>query len=54
VAGERVVQGIVFVDLDPPVPERGIGFRTSVHKLGLGLEDPDGFLAALHAPPETF
>jgi len=47
-------KGIVFLDIDPRQPGRGIGFRTSVRRLGLGLEDPDGFLAALGAPPETF
>ena len=40
-------RNIVRLDLDPPVSGRSAGLRTRVKILGLGLKDPDGFLAAL-------
>ena len=39
--------GIVSMDIDPPARARVAGFRVKVRRLGISLEDPDGFLAAL-------
>ena len=43
-------KGIVWLRIDPPVKGRVLGVPTKLRRLGLGLEDPDGFLAALGAP----
>jgi hypothetical protein len=43
-------EGIVSLQIDPPVEGRCLGVRMHVKKLGLGLADPDGFLAAVGAP----
>jgi hypothetical protein len=40
-------EGIVFLDLLPPARGRSGPFRITIERLGLGLEDPDGFLRAL-------
>lgn len=40
-------QGIVFLDLDPPAKGRSGPFPITIRRLGLGLDDPDGFLRAL-------
>lgn len=42
--------GVVDVRLDPPARGRMAFFRIKVRRLGLGLQDPDGFLAALGVP----
>jgi hypothetical protein len=42
--------GLLFLDLEPPGRARVLGWPVKVRKLGLGLDDPDGFLAALGAP----
>jgi hypothetical protein len=41
--------GIVLLYLDPPSSARVLGVPISLRKLGLSLEDPEGFLAALGA-----
>lgn len=41
--------GIVLLDLRDLVSARSLGFPIKIRRLGLGLEDPDGFLAALAA-----
>ena len=43
-------KGIVSLTIDPPVEGRCLGVRMHVKKLGLGLVDPEGFLAAVGAP----
>jgi hypothetical protein len=40
-------EGIVFLDLLPPARGHSGPFRITIERLGLGLEDPDGFLRAL-------
>jgi hypothetical protein len=40
-------KGIVFLDLLPAENGRMGPFRITIERLGLGLEDPDGFLRAL-------
>ncbi|HZB02234.1 MAG TPA: hypothetical protein VE800_09025 [Actinomycetota bacterium] len=40
-------QGIVFLDLDPAAKGRSGPFPITIRRLGLGLDDPDGFLRAL-------
>jgi hypothetical protein len=40
-------KGIVFLDLLPPAKGRLGAFRITIERLGLGLEDPDGFLREL-------
>jgi hypothetical protein len=40
-------KGIVFLDIFPPAKGRSRPFRVTVERLGLGLEDPDGFLREL-------
>jgi hypothetical protein len=40
-------QGIVFLDLDPVAKGRSGPFPITIRRLGLGLDDPDGFLRAL-------
>jgi hypothetical protein len=40
-------RNVVRLDIDPPVAGRSAGLPTRVTALGLSLEDPDGFLAAL-------
>jgi hypothetical protein len=42
-------QGIVFLDLLPPAKGRAGPFPIAIERLGLGLEDPEGFLRELHA-----
>ncbi len=42
--------GIVNLTLDPSARARMAGVSVSVKRLGLGLQDPEGFLAALGAP----
>ncbi len=42
-------QGIVFLDLLPPAKGRFGPFPITIERLGLGLEDPDGFLRELKA-----
>jgi hypothetical protein len=46
-------KGIVFLDLLPPARGRMGPFRITIQRLGLGLEDPDGFLRELGVEPET-
>ncbi len=43
-------KGIVSLQIDPPVEGRCLGVRMHVKKLGLGLADPQGFLAAVSGP----
>ena len=40
-------KGIVFLDLLPPAKGPIGPFRVTIERLGLGLEDPDGFLREL-------
>ena len=40
-------QGIVFLDLDPPAKGRSGPFPITIRRLGIGIDDPDGFLRAL-------
>jgi hypothetical protein len=42
-------KGIVFLDILPPAKGRSGPFRIRIERLGLGLEDPDGFLRVLAA-----
>ena len=39
--------GIVFLDILPPAKGRSGPFRITIERLGLGLEDPEGFLREL-------
>jgi hypothetical protein len=39
--------GTVWIDVDPPTRARAVGFPILLRRLGLGLEDPEGFLEAL-------
>jgi hypothetical protein len=43
--------GIVAVELSEPVRAFTNGFPIRLKVLSVSLEDPDGFLAALEAPP---
>ncbi len=43
-------KGIVSLQIEPPVEGRCLGVRMHVKRLGLGLADPEGFLAAVGAP----
>ena len=43
--------GIVTIDLAEPVRATVSGFPIRVKELSVSLEDPEGFLAALAAPP---
>lgn len=43
-------KGTVWIDIDPPVRARAVGFPIRLRRLALGLEDPDAFLAALGEP----
>jgi hypothetical protein len=44
--------GIVFCAVDPPASGMSVFvFGATVRQLGLGLDDPEGFLAALGLPP---
>jgi hypothetical protein len=45
-------QGIVFLDILPAAKGRSGPFRITIERLGLGLEDPDGFLRSLGAGGE--
>lgn len=38
------------IRLDPPARARTCGVPVGVERLGLGLEEPDGFFAALRVP----
>jgi hypothetical protein len=40
-------EGIVFLDLEPPARGRSGPFPITIERLGLGLEDPDTFLAEI-------
>jgi hypothetical protein len=40
-------QGIVFLDLLPPAEGRAGPFPITIERLGVGLEDPEGFLRQL-------
>jgi len=40
-------KGIVSVTLEPPAEATAIGFHVRPKRLALGLEDPEGFIAAL-------
>jgi hypothetical protein len=42
-------RGTVWVDVDPPVRARAVGFPIRLRRLALGLEDPEGFIYALGA-----
>ena len=42
-------KGIVFLDLLPPAKGRTGPFPITIERLGLGLEDPEGFLRELQA-----
>ncbi|MBA3737241.1 MAG: hypothetical protein H0W97_01595 [Actinobacteria bacterium] len=42
-------KGIVFLDLLPPAKGRAGPFAVTIERLGLGLEDPEGFLRELQA-----
>jgi hypothetical protein len=44
--------GIVDLRLDPPARGRIAGIPINVSRLGLGLQDPEGFLEALGVPAE--
>lgn len=44
--------GIVDIDLAEPVRAFVAGFPVRLKILSVSLEDPDGFLAALRAPPK--
>ena len=39
--------GVVFLDILPPARGRSGPFRITIERLGLGLEDPEGFLREL-------
>ena len=43
--------GIVTIDLSEPVRANVAGFPIRLKELSVSLEDPEGFLAALGAPP---
>lgn len=43
--------GIVTIDLSEPVRATASGFPIRLKELSVSLEDPEGFLAALEAPP---
>jgi len=43
-------KGTVWIDVEPPVRARAVGFPIRLRRLALGLEDPIGFLDALGAP----
>ena len=40
-------KGIIFLDLLPPAEGRAGPFPVTIERLGLGLEDPEGFLRQL-------
>jgi hypothetical protein len=42
--------GIVILHVSPEATGRSMGFTAHVLRLGLGLEDPEGFLLALGVP----
>jgi hypothetical protein len=42
--------GLVQLTIDPPATGRSAFIPLTIRWLGLGLQDPDGFLAALGAP----
>ena len=42
-------KGTIWIDVDPPVRARAVGFPIRLRRLALGLEDPEGFLDALGA-----
>jgi hypothetical protein len=43
-------KGIVVLDLEPPARGRTLGIPVKVKKLGIGLVDPEGFLATIGYP----
>ncbi len=45
--------GIVWLQLDPRPRAWCLGIPVRPRRLGLGLEEPEAFLAALGAPPAT-
>ena len=45
--------GIVTIDLSEPVRANVSGFPIRLKELSVSLEDPEGFLGALGAPPRT-
>jgi hypothetical protein len=47
------MQGVVFLDILPPAKGRFGPFPITIERLGLGLEDPDGFLRSLGAGTES-
>ena len=46
-------EGIVFLDILPPAMGRSGPFRITIERLGLGLEDPEGFLRELQGDPRS-
>ena len=49
--GHGAPDGIVTIDLSEPVRANVSGFPIRLKELSVSLEDPEGFLAALGAPP---
>jgi hypothetical protein len=47
------MKGTVFLDLLPPAKGRLAVLPITIERLGLGLEDPDGFLRSLGVGTET-
>ena len=45
-------RGIVSMTLEPPGRGRCLGVPVTARVLALGLEEPEGFLAALGVPPD--
>ena len=48
--GAWVVNGrldILWIDIDPPARARAIGFPSKLRRLGVSLEDPEGFIRQL-------
>jgi hypothetical protein len=45
------LQGVVTLELAPPVPARAYGVPIHLRWLAVSLEDPEGFLAALGVLP---
>ena len=46
-------RGIVVLNVDPPSRGRTLGIPVKVKRLGVGLTDPEAFLAALGLPAAT-
>ena len=54
--GTWVVNGrlaILWLDLEPPATARVLGFGARLRRLGVSLEDPDGFAEVLRLPVAT-